>query len=489
MSDTTFTARVTYVLATWLQAVNDGYYRVNQAVSGYALAYKRTLPAAYADFPLSPKDLGAVGDGVTDDTAALQRAINAGVVRIPAGTYRISDTLTIAVGTFRELCGVGMRNSLLVWYGGNSKPMISIVATTTTSCIGIRHMTLANSNGSTGLIGIQLTPSSGSGIMIHPVIERVLFLTFSKAVQAYGECDEAVIKDCWAFDCDNGIVGTAGVSNMLVSGLQVQGASGWAIDMQGSGHVLQRVTVQSVLATSGGVRLDNIDSCVIEGLYYENSYPSGSATAGPALHIGRTTYATDNLSGCVINGAHIDMNAPQSGQIGVKLDYIKGCVVSGVTVRGCYLALQTSANTAYPIINPLTYGSSVTNKISNASPTAVIWDVTYSGGMTIQPSILFGGKANSIDSYATVSTATLTALFAVAANETYDVTIYDENNNRHAWGKAVRIGTNALVVTQTTSTNAALTLGASTNSVAVTQTSGGDVTIRFVATRIRNTAL
>jgi hypothetical protein len=43
---------------------------------------------------------GAVGNGTTDDTAALQAAIdslpnNGGILRIPAGTYRITDTLVI----------------------------------------------------------------------------------------------------------------------------------------------------------------------------------------------------------------------------------------------------------------------------------------------------------------------------------------------------------------------------------------------------------
>src|SRR5664280_2239902 len=52
---------------------------------------------------LSPKMYGAVGDGTTDDTAAIQAAINAATVSsthgasifIPAGRYRITSTLVI----------------------------------------------------------------------------------------------------------------------------------------------------------------------------------------------------------------------------------------------------------------------------------------------------------------------------------------------------------------------------------------------------------
>lgn len=46
------------------------------------------------------KDFGAVGDGVADDTAAIQSAINAGGnVDFPAGTYKITSPLTVGANT------------------------------------------------------------------------------------------------------------------------------------------------------------------------------------------------------------------------------------------------------------------------------------------------------------------------------------------------------------------------------------------------------
>jgi hypothetical protein len=51
---------------------------------------------------LSTKDFGAVGDGVTDDTAAIQAALDAagvnGVVDVPLGIYRLSATLNAPYG-------------------------------------------------------------------------------------------------------------------------------------------------------------------------------------------------------------------------------------------------------------------------------------------------------------------------------------------------------------------------------------------------------
>jgi hypothetical protein len=59
---------------------------------------------------VSVKDFGAVGDGVTDDTAAIQAAIdsNSGDVYFPTGTYKVSDTISVT----RNLYGLtGGRNT------------------------------------------------------------------------------------------------------------------------------------------------------------------------------------------------------------------------------------------------------------------------------------------------------------------------------------------------------------------------------------------
>jgi hypothetical protein len=61
-----------------------------------------------AGAPVNVLDFGAVGDGVTDDTVALQAALDAaagGVLFVPEGQYIVSETLYIPAGT--ALCGEG----------------------------------------------------------------------------------------------------------------------------------------------------------------------------------------------------------------------------------------------------------------------------------------------------------------------------------------------------------------------------------------------
>ena len=75
----------------------------------------------FADRAVNVRWFGAVGDGVTDDTKALQDALSSlgnsgGLVFVPAGTYLFNETLVIGngqtqgVGSYKfysTLCGVG----------------------------------------------------------------------------------------------------------------------------------------------------------------------------------------------------------------------------------------------------------------------------------------------------------------------------------------------------------------------------------------------
>src|SRR5689334_15790771 len=81
------------------------------------------IPARNTDCANAVTGYGAKGDGVTDDTQAIQNAINAcpagQVVYVPAGTYRLNSQLTIAKGIV--LRGAGPSATLLktyaAWHG------------------------------------------------------------------------------------------------------------------------------------------------------------------------------------------------------------------------------------------------------------------------------------------------------------------------------------------------------------------------------------
>jgi Pectate lyase superfamily protein len=72
---------------------------------------------------------GAVGDGVTDDTAAIQKALNAlgptnPTLYFPAGTYRITGTLTLASQQYVNIIGQDPSNTMIIWAGSSGGTMI-----------------------------------------------------------------------------------------------------------------------------------------------------------------------------------------------------------------------------------------------------------------------------------------------------------------------------------------------------------------------------
>lgn len=101
-------------------------------------AVARFVQNKFADC-LSVKDFGAVGDGVTNDTAALQAAATAsGVLKcgvfVPAGQYLISTEITLPQGAIR-------------WYGEG--PSISVIIQQTAAANGLKFVA-TGSNRVTG---------------------------------------------------------------------------------------------------------------------------------------------------------------------------------------------------------------------------------------------------------------------------------------------------------------------------------------------------
>ena len=107
----TGTVTAATISATTVNATTGAFTSVSGAVTATGSTTSRTLANRFGD-PANVKDFGAVGNGVTNDTAAIQAAIDymnttysGGIVFVPAGNYYVPGGLTLKGGV--ELVGEG----------------------------------------------------------------------------------------------------------------------------------------------------------------------------------------------------------------------------------------------------------------------------------------------------------------------------------------------------------------------------------------------
>lgn len=128
-----------------ISGINDGLIEFEALLSGstgstlvgynegLSTAVTRTLQSKLQEW-ISVKDFGAVGNGITDDTVAIQKAINTGLpILIPAGTYIINGTLTGVTNLKLQGQGVGqtilkntVSNHIINFYGPTTYKNINI---------------------------------------------------------------------------------------------------------------------------------------------------------------------------------------------------------------------------------------------------------------------------------------------------------------------------------------------------------------------------
>ena len=183
---------------------------------------------------VSVKDFGAVGDGVADDTAAIQNAVNASTqVYFPAGTYKCDGIVTLDSNS--NLFGAGRGATRIVRNGTNSASVgvlyaQSASATTFIDNITIRDMTLDGQVATLGFSEFRHLVSL-NGVR-NVVIERVDFVGFrgdglyigsgiASADERHNE--NVTVRDCFfdGINKDN----RNGISVLDVNGMLIDGCT------------------------------------------------------------------------------------------------------------------------------------------------------------------------------------------------------------------------------------------------------------------------
>jgi hypothetical protein len=143
---------------------------------------------------VSVKDFGAVGDGVADDTAAIQAALNAGAgksVYLPTGTYNTSAQLVISSNTS--------------FYGDGNTSVINVQPTASTTTVNNGIYAGATLDSRTGITISRLKVLGTNEVAISSAGPPPVTTAYARGIT----CEKSnflTIQDCEIVKFGNGIV-------------------------------------------------------------------------------------------------------------------------------------------------------------------------------------------------------------------------------------------------------------------------------------------
>ena len=261
-------------------------------------AVARTVQARLRDV-VSAKDFGATGDGSTDDTAALQAAINYAVANgrdlyIPDGTY-IVNQLTYNSTSYALMPSI---------YGSGRNQTI-----------------IKKKAGST--VGALLTIGSfaATNFMANVTIEGITFDGLNSSTSTYGViCYNFVrsrIVNCIVKNCNFGVYFQGGIASWLVDCVIISNRQGFTADSFASAaganwpnyHILQRCIISD--NTLWGVYFDNgrmlrVLDCDVEGNGTTADTTTGGIRVGPDID---SEDSGANPFGMIITNTWLESNA------------------------------------------------------------------------------------------------------------------------------------------------------------------------------------
>lgn len=117
---------------------NPQYWAQTGNYNGAIIEISGKVDKLYKQLMVNVKNFGAIGDGITDDTIAIQSAVNSaiaenGILYFPAGTYMIGNTINISHG-FNSLRIQGENASATILKSTSSIPIIKLIGGSGSIC-------------------------------------------------------------------------------------------------------------------------------------------------------------------------------------------------------------------------------------------------------------------------------------------------------------------------------------------------------------------
>lgn len=319
---------------------------------------ERNIKDMISDIAINLKDYGAVGDGSTNDTTAVQNAVTAASAKrliAPAGTYLISSAITLPAG------------GVIVEGAGNQ---VSIFKQSSTTANGFTASSGTQEFRNLGIIAS--TSSTGAAIAGTALIVRNVNVPSAYWRTAVSSTGQTVISDCvlgGADDASSKVITTSGVTLITNTRINPNNASAIGIEFTGSSNGLVMaacmVGIPTGALTGTGVKISSSGTVMIAG---------GHIAGAPALHL--TSAATGTIDvGTPLIGNVTDARTAEPRQF-----VLAGAASVTPSVGNFFKIKQTAAGAV--TVNVPTYtadfGRPLIVSCSNASGGAVTF--TFAAG-------------------------------------------------------------------------------------------------------------
>jgi hypothetical protein len=384
------------------------------------------------------KDYGAQGDGVTDDTAAIQNAINAATansqhVYIPPGTYKVTSSLTGSSHTF--ILGAGMGKTILKPSG--SFPALSIgTASTPAYYWAIRDLEIDGGNQCTN--GIYLNSARQgfiSGVYVH---------NCSVGVYATKSWTNGLHQSIISQNSDKNVVLGSLCNDFDLQDVELSGAGNYGlyiVDDQSAGTSAGVSVFGCLIQGNGKIGINAVAfrGLTISGCYFE--FQNSSAQSG-----GYDIYLDGGWGGTTISGCHFW--GTYSNTVMIGLGNTSGVVIIGNHFSGSNNApysIQTSSNTQNVLAIGNYMGKPINdpyNQVSN-----LLTNPVFTGANFTLQGIYAAFKANSTDptkapSFALQVNGTSYATWTLSGNSNQDLYGYHYNQSTSQMESWMRVSGN-----------------------------------------------
>lgn len=280
--------------------------------------------------PIDVKTCGAVGNGSTDDTAAIQAALDASEangnkpIYLSTGTYKITAPLaarqgTMILGEGSQGSTVGFGSTLLVVGNGDAIVWDGTGRQYAGTGGGVRNLLIVKESGSTGGTAVRIAATSDSQRPGEMVVENVLVYG-----RGTGQWDRGFVIDGRKADTD----GARGVRSVMLSKAR---AASCLVDFECI------VIDQGTHVTATHLQVD-----------------TGNGTGRPGLTI-RGVATNVNLANIIVHGTVVIQDGPTNVNLHGRVTDLR---IVGKTVSG----------TAVVSAESITNASKFFRLLSNANP-------------------------------------------------------------------------------------------------------------------------